>query len=48
MDRRSWLLGLLGCASMQAKNVPEVIAADPELQPLSLAPLLEPTTREAI
>jgi uncharacterized surface protein with fasciclin (FAS1) repeats len=40
MKRRSWLLGLLalslaGCASMQPKNVPEVIAADPELSTLS-------------
>jgi uncharacterized surface protein with fasciclin (FAS1) repeats len=40
MNRRSWLLGLLalsvvGCASMQPKNVPEVIAADPELSTLS-------------
>ena len=40
MNRRLWLLGLLvaslaGCASMQPKNVPEVIAADPELSTLS-------------
>jgi uncharacterized surface protein with fasciclin (FAS1) repeats len=40
MKRRSWLLGLLalsvvGCASMQPKDVPEVIAADPELSTLS-------------
>jgi len=40
MKRRSWLLGLLalsvvGCASMQPKSVPEVIAADPELSTLS-------------
>jgi uncharacterized surface protein with fasciclin (FAS1) repeats len=40
MKRRSWLLGLLalsvvGCASMQPKNVAEVIAADPELSTLS-------------
>jgi uncharacterized surface protein with fasciclin (FAS1) repeats len=40
MNRRSCLLGLLalslaGCASMQPKNVPEVIAADPELSTLS-------------
>ena len=40
MKRRSWLLSLLalsvvGCASMQPKNVPEVIAADPELSTLS-------------
>jgi uncharacterized surface protein with fasciclin (FAS1) repeats len=40
MNRRSWLLGLLvislvGCASMQPKNVSEVIAADPELSTLS-------------
>jgi uncharacterized surface protein with fasciclin (FAS1) repeats len=40
MNRRSWLLGLLavalaGCASMQPKTVPEVIAADPELSTLS-------------
>ena len=38
MNRRSWLLGLVvaslvGCASMQAKNVPEVIAAYLELSP---------------
>ncbi len=40
MNRRSWLLGLLavslaGCASMQPKTVPEVIASDPELSTLS-------------
>jgi uncharacterized surface protein with fasciclin (FAS1) repeats len=40
MERRSWLLGLLavslaGCASMQPKNVAEVIAADPDLSTLS-------------
>jgi uncharacterized surface protein with fasciclin (FAS1) repeats len=40
MNRRSWLLGLLaislaGCASMQPKTVPEVIAADPDLSTLS-------------
>jgi uncharacterized surface protein with fasciclin (FAS1) repeats len=40
MNRRSWLLGLLavslaGCASMQPKTVPEVIASNPELSTLS-------------
>lgn len=40
MNRRSWLLGLLavslaGCASMQPKTVPEVIASDPDLSTLS-------------
>lgn len=40
MKRRSWLLGLLavslaGCASIQPKNVAEVIAADPDLSTLS-------------
>ena len=40
MNRRSWLLGLLafslaGCASMQPKNVADVIAADPDLSTLN-------------
>lgn len=40
MNRRSWLLGLLafslaGCASMQPKNVVDVIAADPDLSTLN-------------
>jgi uncharacterized surface protein with fasciclin (FAS1) repeats len=39
MKRRSWLLGLMalslvGCASMQPKNVAEVIASDPDLSTL--------------
>src|SRR5262245_49492779 len=40
MKRRSWLAGLLalslaGCASMQQKNVTEVIAGDPDLSTLN-------------
>ena len=40
MNRRTWVLGLLaislaGCASMQPKNVVQVIDSDPELSTLS-------------
>ncbi|HSQ09751.1 MAG TPA: fasciclin domain-containing protein [Burkholderiaceae bacterium] len=40
MNRRTWLLGLLavslaGCASMQPKNVADVIASDSELSTLN-------------